>query len=482
MGLFNLFRGKSIRVRAEQFDQNEKQYIYYLALTKAVYEISTSVKESSGNDLEIIKPEFDRINKFLDSTFSDNEIEKLKNEIGDRFKDNSWQELLGDFLSNLNDNQKEKFTRSLIIFANSDGILELDEMNVIGEWTRGCFPNKSDEELHNYLLEIVKGLSDSEDKLNFDYNEFNELQRKSIIGLLICFAAVDELDDEGKESDLLNEIYDFFQINQSEIDTLPEFDEVIINLKGLTIKQKNILKYLVDLIISSDGEISKEEIALTNYFNEEIILENDSDIEKNDPKITDIKSYEKWLKTEITNEELTGNIYDILKLLKKSEFFKKEVTNMEIIYNELKRGELSNEDQVTKRMIEIYSKEINETPMSIETSVKLKTSSDSYLQIENILGNLLNTMEAGGATNSIEYSDTQQYHTITTFFHKLLNEKSIGAMFSAITGGEKIKEDERDVKEENSDNFKESGPSVCLDCFTLNEDDSKYCSDCGIKL
>ena len=38
-------------------------------------------------------------------------------------------------------------------------------------------------------------------------------------------------------------------------------------------------------------------------------------------------------KTEITDEEITGNIYDCLRLLKKSEVFEKEVTNMEIIYN-----------------------------------------------------------------------------------------------------------------------------------------------------
>ena len=50
-------------------------------------------------------------------------------------------------------------------------------------------------------------------------------------------------------------------------------------------------------------------------------------------------------------------------------------------------------------MIEIYSKEINEIPMSIETSTKLKTSSDKYLQIENILGTLLNKMEEGGGLN-----------------------------------------------------------------------------------
>ena len=92
---------------------------------------------------------------------------------------------------------------------------------------------------------------------------------------------------------------------------------------------------------------------------------------------------------------------------------------MEIIYDELKTGKLSNEDQVTKRMIEIYSKEINETPMSIETSTKLKTSSDKYLQIENILGTLLNTMEEFGDTDSEEYSDSQQYHTTTTFFYKI---------------------------------------------------------------
>lgn len=482
MGLFDLFRDKSIRVKAEQFDDIEKQYLYSLGLAKAVLEIEMSVKEGSGNDIETIQPEMDRINNFLKSSLSKSEIERLTNEISGVIKKDKWEELMRDFLSSLKHEQKDKFIRSLLIFANSDGVLELDEMNIIGEWTRGCFPNKSDEELHNYLLEMVKDLSENEKKLNFDVNEFNELQRKSILGLLIGVAGIDGFDDENKETDLLSEISEYLKITQSDMDSIPDFEEAIQNLKGLSIKQKSIFKYLVDLMVKADGELSKSEIEIVNYFNQNIILENDSKTENYKNKIKDMETYKKWLNTEITNEELTGNIYDILKMLKKSEFFKKEVTNMEIIYNELKRGELSNEDQVTKRMIEIYSKEINETPMSIETSVKLKTSSDSYLEIENILGNLLNTMEAMVTTNSIEYSDAQQYHTITTFFHKLLNEKSIGAMFSAITGGEKIKEEERDVKEENSDNFKESGPSVCLDCFTLNEDDSKYCSDCGKKL
>jgi len=474
MGLFDLFRDKSIRVKAEQFDDIEKQYLYSLGLAKAVLEIEMSVKEGSGNDIKTIQPEMDRINNFLKSSLSKSEIEKLTNEISGVIKKDKWEELMRDFLSSLKHEQKDKFIRSLLFFANSDGVLELDEMNIIGEWTRGCFPNKSDEELHNYLLEMVKDLSENEKKLNFDINEFNELQRKSILGLLIGVAGIDGFDDENKETDLLSEISEYLKITQSDMDSIPDFEEAIQNLKGLSIKQKSIFKYLVDLMVKADGELSKSEIEIVNYFNQNIILENDSKTENYMNKIKDMETYEKWLNTEITNDEIIGNIYDYIKMFKSIEAFEKEIKNMEIIFDELKEGKLLNEEQVKQKMIEIYSKEISESPMSIETAVEIKTSSDAYLQIENILGTLLNTMEEHGDTNSTEYSDTQQYHTITTFFYKLLNEKSIGAMFSAISG-------ERDVKEEN-DNFDDSVPSVCLDCFTLNEGNSKYCSDCGKKL
>jgi len=455
MGLFNTFRKKTIRIKPEEFNDVEKQYIYGMCLFHAVKIIDRNSNDGNKNRFESIKHEIDRTGAYAYKNLSKEKWDKLSNEMNEKIKNEGFHdnEFFSTFLSSsISDEQKNKFIKTLIIYSKSDGIFDRGEISVILKFQQICYPEKKIDELRKSITTLIHDLSKTEGKFNFDYNEFNELQRKSIIGLLICFAGVDELDDEGKESDLLDEILDFFQVNQSEMDTLPEFDEVIINLKGLTIKQKNILKYLIDLIIRADGEISTDEIALTNYFNEEIILENDLDSDKVDPKITDIKSYEKWLNTEITNEEITGNIYDVLKLLKSNEFFKKEVTNMEIIYDELKTGKLSNEDQVTKRMIEIYSKEINETPMSIETSTKLKTSSDKYLQIENILGTLLNTMEEFGDTDSEEYSDSQQYHTTTTFFYKILNEKSLeGAMISIISDGKNLKESDKNVTEKTDE-------------------------------
>lgn len=479
MGLFDIYKNKTIRIKSSQFDQNEKQYLYFLALTKAVYEIGNSVKEGSGNDLEIIKPEFDRINKFLDSTFSDNEIEKLKNEIGERFEDDSWQELLGDFLSNLNDNQKDKFIRSLMIFANSDGILELDEMNIIGEWTRGCFPNKNENDIKEYLIDISTDLSVNMKKLNFDFNEFNELQRKSILGLLIGVAGIDGFDDENKETDLLSEVSEHFKITKSDMDTLPDFEEAVNNLKGLSIKQKSIFKNLVDLMVKADGELSKPEIELVNYFNQNIILESDSD--KDDNKITNMETYENWVTSELTEKETHGNLYKFLGVLKESEVFENEISNMETIFDELKEGNLLNEDQVKQRIIDLYSSELNENSKNIETSSKLKEFSDKYLQIENILGVLLNTMEEEGDTKSDIFIDTQQYHSITTFFYKILKEKSTEFIISSFEN-EGVIDDKTDYKGQTKLNEEESSNGICFECFTRNDDDSNFCSECGTKL
>ena len=46
-------------------------------------------------------------------------------------KRTSWEELSSDFVRSLKDEQKRKFIKSLLIFANSDEVLELDEMNIV---------------------------------------------------------------------------------------------------------------------------------------------------------------------------------------------------------------------------------------------------------------------------------------------------------------------------------------------------------------